>query len=90
MNKVCIVGCRSLTFQPRGRCRLGDETFTEGDLLSLDGHSGRIYAGEMEVVVGRPTELLARVAEMRRVAAAARCDRHPGTRRVGPFSDATQ
>jgi hypothetical protein len=36
--------------------------FTEGDVLSLDGHSGNVYAGQLDVVTERPTERLEEVA----------------------------
>jgi pyruvate,orthophosphate dikinase len=63
MNKVCIVGCRDLVIDANRRCRLGGEWFTEGDLLSLDGNSGSVYSGKLEVVSERPVELLAVVQQ---------------------------
>jgi pyruvate,orthophosphate dikinase len=62
LNKVCIVGCHDL-FIPEGnqRCRLGQTWLAPGDALSLDGHSGRVYEGELDVVVSRPSEYLAEV-----------------------------
>jgi pyruvate,orthophosphate dikinase len=62
LNKVCIVGCRELAI-PAGRrgCRLGERWFTEGDCLSLDGHSGMVYDGKLNVVVERPTQYLREV-----------------------------
>jgi pyruvate,orthophosphate dikinase len=45
LNKVCIVGCRQLAIPASSRgCRLDDRWFSEGDCLSLDGHSGTVYS----------------------------------------------
>jgi pyruvate,orthophosphate dikinase len=62
LNKVCIVGCRELSVQGNGKgCRIGEEFIEEGAAVSLDGHSGRVYAGKLEVVVEKPTEYLKEV-----------------------------
>jgi pyruvate,orthophosphate dikinase len=62
LNKVCVVGCRDLVLEPAGRgCRIGGVPVEEGAVLSLDGHTGRVYSGRLEVVVRRPTEYLREV-----------------------------
>jgi pyruvate,orthophosphate dikinase len=62
MNKVCVVGCPDLTVQESGNgCRIGDQVLKEGAAVSLDGHSGRVYAGKLQVVVDRPTPYLQEV-----------------------------
>ncbi len=62
LNKVCIVGCRELVVQDNGKaCRFGDRLIEEGATLSLDGHSGRVYAGKLEMVVEKPTHYLQEV-----------------------------
>jgi pyruvate,orthophosphate dikinase len=62
LNKVCIVGCGELTLHDGGNgCRIGDQLFEEGGAVSLDGHSGRVYAGRLQVVVDRPTPYLQEV-----------------------------
>jgi pyruvate,orthophosphate dikinase len=38
----------------RHACRLGGRSFHEGDLLTLDGQSGAIYASELDVVTEKP------------------------------------
>jgi pyruvate,orthophosphate dikinase len=63
MNKVCIVGCRDLVIERNRRCHIGAQSLAEGDFLSLDGHSGAVYAGELAFVVERPLELLSRVKQ---------------------------
>jgi pyruvate,orthophosphate dikinase len=62
LNKVCIVGCRELVVQGEGKTgRIGNHLIEEGATVSLDGHSGRVYPGKLEVVVERPTEHLREV-----------------------------
>ena len=65
MNKVCIVGCRDLVLNGNKRCRIGGESLSERDILSLDGHSGSIYSGKVAVVAERPVEMLAVVDRWR-------------------------
>lgn len=42
MDKPCVVGCTDLTFNP---CQFGT-----GDLISIDGATGRVWAGEVPVI----------------------------------------
>jgi pyruvate,orthophosphate dikinase len=63
MGKVCVVGCRALRIDDDARRGwLGDRPFHEGDLITIDGESGHVYSGRVEVVIERPTEALAAVA----------------------------
>jgi pyruvate, orthophosphate dikinase len=49
MGKCCICGCIDLRIDISSRkCTIGDQTFQEGDLISLDGGSGEILAGEVK------------------------------------------
>src|SRR5208283_3066256 len=62
LNKVCIVGCRELAVQDDGKgCRIGDRFLEEGAVVSLDGHSGHVYAGKLDAVMERPTQYLRKV-----------------------------
>jgi pyruvate, orthophosphate dikinase len=62
LNKVCIVGCRELSAPAdERRCRMGDHWLSEGDLVSLDGHSGEVFVGQQNVVIERPTAYLEEV-----------------------------
>jgi pyruvate,orthophosphate dikinase len=55
LNKVCIVGCRELDIDMERRaCRLGGRWFHEGDVLTLDGQSGAVYAGQLDVITEKP------------------------------------
>jgi pyruvate,orthophosphate dikinase len=62
LNKVCVVGCRDLRLGADGRsCHVGAGMIVEGDTVSLDGHTGQIYAGALEVIREAPTAYLAEV-----------------------------
>lgn len=59
LGKVCLVACVNLNIDASGRsCRIGDTTVREGDILSVDGVSGAVYAGQLEIRRARPTELV--------------------------------
>ena len=48
MGKCCITGARDLSIDTKtGVLRIGDSTFHEGDWLSLEGSSGRVFAGKL-------------------------------------------
>jgi pyruvate,orthophosphate dikinase len=88
-GRVCLVGCAELRVDEGARaCSFGAREFQEGDVITLDGESGLIYAGCVPVVVERPTDALAAVAawhDHARLTAphpGAGCDAH-----AGPTSD---
>ena len=67
MGKVCIVGCSALEIDlQRRRIRLGGHEMAEGEVLTLDGGTGNVYAGSVEVSEERPAELIATVAGWRK------------------------
>ncbi|OEU42850.1 hypothetical protein BGV40_07380 [Methanosarcina sp. Ant1] len=71
MGKVCIVNCRELKIDPIGRkCSIGGKEFMEGDAISLEGISGEVYEGEVEVTFEKPVELLKVVDVWKRETAA--------------------
>lgn len=47
MGRVCISGCDAITIKGNS-VKIGNQTFKEGDFLSLDGTTGNIYAGELK------------------------------------------
>jgi len=55
-------------------CRIGTQSFAPGDTLSLDGHSGNVYAGKLEVVVEKPTRYLEEIQRLRNEKLAQRQD----------------
>jgi len=66
LGKVCVVGCTDLHVDREARvCTLGARVLHEGDVITIDGGSGLIYAGGAEVVVERPDDALAIVDSWR-------------------------
>lgn len=69
LDKVCVVGCAGLALAPSGRAATAaGQCIEEGDMLTVDGASGAIYLGEIEIVRQRPTALLAAVEKWRALA----------------------
>jgi pyruvate,orthophosphate dikinase len=63
LGKVCLVGCDALVIDLAARrCAFAGEWLAEGDVLSLDGHNGEVYAGAVKVITERPLECLERAA----------------------------
>jgi pyruvate,orthophosphate dikinase len=66
MGKVCLVGCTELQIDETARSiRIGDTTLQEGDLITLDGNAGLIYAGVIQVETRYPEELMVRLEMLR-------------------------
>ena len=53
MGTCCVSGCEEIKFG-QGTFTLGGETFKEGDYISLDGSTGKVYKGDIPTV---PAEL---------------------------------
>jgi pyruvate, orthophosphate dikinase len=48
MGKCCITGAKRIAIDTkRGAVQIGDRSFSEGDWLSLDGNTGRVFAGDL-------------------------------------------
>lgn len=66
LGKVCLVGCRALEIDERARqITLAGRAFKEGDWLSMDGESGEIFPGAVEIVAERPEAELAALESLR-------------------------
>ena len=66
LGKVCLVGCTELQIDEAARTiKIGDTTLREGDLLTLDGNEGALYAGAVQTEIEYPGELLARLESLR-------------------------
>ena len=66
LGKVCLVGCSEISIRAdAGDAQIGARTVHEGDWLSVDGNTGDIFIGRMEVRSERPEELLEVVARWR-------------------------
>ena len=67
MGKVCLVACEELEIDlARRSCRIGGHTVQEGDVVSLDGNSGDVYLGPIDVLKERPVRELDAIAAWRR------------------------
>ncbi len=56
MGKVCVCGASALNVNYATRTmKVGNQTFKEGDALSIDGTSGTVYAGEVKTA---PSEVV--------------------------------
>ena len=65
LGKPCIVNCAGLVIEPAQRAmHFGAQRLLEGDKITLDASSGRIFAGDLPIVRSRPTELLDRLAKL--------------------------
>jgi pyruvate, orthophosphate dikinase len=63
MGKPCIVGCSGLAVgTAASQARLGETVISEGDWITIDGDSGKLYLGRLETIVTRPDTELAEVA----------------------------
>jgi len=51
MGKPCVVGCADLHIDlASGTARAGSLTLRDGDAITIEGSSGAVYAGEMDLV----------------------------------------
>jgi len=66
MNKVALVCCSALVIDAAARrCRLGTAELGQGDVICLDGNTGRVYRGQPELVLQRPDDAIAEVERWR-------------------------
>ncbi len=66
LGKVCLVGCAALQLDETARTlRVGETTLHEGDLLTLDGNLGLVYAGAVRTVTEPLADLQARLRRLR-------------------------
>ncbi|MFN6960748.1 MAG: pyruvate, phosphate dikinase, partial [Rhodocyclaceae bacterium] len=51
MGKPCVSGCEAIHIDDVNRCAtIGDTTLHEGDVITIDGGTGAVYAGEVPTV----------------------------------------
>ena len=66
LGKVCLVGCVDLRVDEAAHvCSIGDRLFREGDLITLDGDAGFVYAGRVPIVSEHPVDALATIRAWR-------------------------
>jgi len=50
LDKTCVVGCKDLVCnEETGFCELNGVKMNTGDFISLDGHKGIVYQGQMKI-----------------------------------------
>ena len=55
MDKVCIVGCRAISIDLKERsCTINNNILYEGDYVTLDGNTGSVYVGKVNLIKERP------------------------------------
>jgi pyruvate, orthophosphate dikinase len=79
MGKPCVAGCEALTIDPAARrIRLGDEDVAEGEVITIDGTTGDVIVGRVDLVPPRIDEnfetLLGWSDDMRRLRVRANAD----------------
>ena len=68
MEKVCIVGCRSISIDLKERlCAIDKSILHEGDYITLDGNSGSVYGGKADVLVERPSEIIDEIERWKKI-----------------------
>lgn len=78
MGKPCVCGAEDADVDPvAGLLTVGDQVFKRGDVITVDGSSGAIYAGELPLIPGEPTDEL---EELLKIA--------DGIRRLGVWANA--
>jgi pyruvate,orthophosphate dikinase len=64
LGVVCVVGCSDLSVDlDRRRARMGVHELGDDSHITVDGGTGCVYPGELEVRFERPSELISRVRE---------------------------
>jgi len=67
LGKVCLVGCASMQLdETEGSLQIGETVLREGELLTLDGNEGAVYAGTVHTIVEPLVELQARLKQLRK------------------------
>ncbi|MFQ5878124.1 MAG: pyruvate, phosphate dikinase, partial [Acidobacteriota bacterium] len=61
-GKACIVGCEALSIDPRaGTVSAGERVVREGEVIAIDGSTGRVYIGDIPLVQPELPEAYERV-----------------------------
>ena len=84
MGKPCVAGCEGLEIDTATRTvRIGGHELREGDMITIDGGTGRVIVGEVPLVPPQINEDFETILELgRRRCAASRCARTPTTPRT--------
>ncbi|MGQ0811717.1 MAG: pyruvate, phosphate dikinase [Nitrospiraceae bacterium] len=58
MGKVCVAGCDAVEVADNQTVRIGAKVFREGDYLSINGSTGNVYDGDIQVVESEVIQVL--------------------------------
>jgi len=62
LGKVCLVGCSAVSIDASGHsCQIDGQRLREGEPITLDGDTGRVYRGSLSVIHERPYRELAAI-----------------------------
>jgi pyruvate, orthophosphate dikinase len=85
LGKVAVVGCADLHLDRQaGQCVLGTRHLHEGDVITIDGDTGLVYAGQVDAVAERPRAALAAIASWRTAPLTIPANRSPLPVPAGP------
>ncbi|OGA47367.1 MAG: pyruvate, phosphate dikinase [Betaproteobacteria bacterium RIFCSPLOWO2_12_FULL_62_58] len=60
MGKPCVSGCEQIVINDKARSAvIGETTLQEGDVITIDGGTGHVYAGEVPTVEAKYSEEMA-------------------------------
>lgn len=68
MDKVCIVGCHAISIDLKERsCTINNNILYEGDYITLDGNTGSVYGGKVNVIIERPIEIIKEIERWKKI-----------------------
>ena len=90
MGKCCVVGCSDINVSEANKSfSAGDIVVKEGDIISLDGHNGKVILGEAELIDPKMSgdfgELMEWVDEIRTLGVRTNTDTPAGAKRARAF-----
>ncbi len=90
MGKPCVSGCEQIVIDDKARrAKIGDTTLHEGDVITIDGGTGHVYAGEVPTVEATFSEdmetLLSWADDVARLAVRANADTPEDAARAREF-----
>jgi pyruvate,orthophosphate dikinase len=93
MGKPCVAGCEELELDARARtARIGGQALKEGDVITIDGGTGRVFVGEIPLVSPQINEdletILGWADDLRRLGVRANADTPEDARRSREFGAA--
>jgi pyruvate, orthophosphate dikinase len=67
LGKVCVVDCSDIEIDmDHRRCRMTGREFREGDMITLDGTNGAVYAGCADIIRKPPEDLISVIGEWKK------------------------